>query len=81
MYSGYGSTNALYASNVKVIEYKGHPHLTFWQGDGSDNGERGAGVIMDNSYHVIQTVSSGFGRLANMGMSLQCFQAELHLPQ
>lgn len=65
MFSGYASTGATYSQNLKVIEYEGEPHLSFWQGNDQSNGQRGYGVIMDNNYHPVQTVNSGLGRAPN----------------
>ena len=62
VYSGYGSTGGEYAHDLKVQQYNGEPHLTFYEGNDGSEGNRGHGVIMDSSYAFVKTVNSGLGR-------------------
>lgn len=39
--------------------------MTYYSGSDQVGGNRGQGIIMDSSYHTVQTVSSGFGRTSN----------------
>lgn len=65
IYSGYGSTGGEYEHDLKVTEYDGAPHMSYYSGNDPTGGNRGHGIIMDNNYHTVQTVSSGLGRTSN----------------
>lgn len=62
MYSGYGSTGASYAHNLKIADYNGSPHMTYYTGNEERGGNRGHGVIADQSYQTVKAVTSGLGR-------------------
>jgi len=52
----------MYAQDIKLAEYNGELHMTFYAGNDPSTGSRGHGVIQNNKYHTVQTVSSGLGR-------------------
>jgi hypothetical protein len=48
-----------------VAEYNGQRVLTYFQGNDRQGGNRGHGVIMDDRYHTIASVSPGLGRTSS----------------
>lgn len=65
VFAGYGNTGGLIANNLKIAQYHGQAHLTFYQGDDELSGNRGHGVIMDRSYRTVNTVTPGLGRTSS----------------
>ncbi|RLL97782.1 hypothetical protein CFD26_105312 [Aspergillus turcosus] len=63
IYSGYGSSGGQYAHDLKLAEYKGKYYLTFFQGIATTI-NRGHGILMDETYTIVDTVQSGLGRTA-----------------
>ncbi|RMD40479.1 hypothetical protein DV735_g4659, partial [Chaetothyriales sp. CBS 134920] len=52
--------------NLDIREYKGEPHLTFW--DGKKLGASGNGInyILNSSYHIVKVVKAGNGLEADL---------------
>ena len=69
VYSGFGSAGGFNFDNLKVAQYQGKPHLTYFNGDDQTgpSGSRGQGVIMDSSYRIVTSVTAGLGRTSNDG--------------
>jgi hypothetical protein len=65
IWSGYGSTGGEYENDLKIAQYNGKPHLTYYSGNDQTSGNRGQSIILDSTYHTVQTVSSGNGRAPN----------------
>lgn len=65
IYSGYGSAGGQYEHDLKIAEYDGQPHMTYYSGIDETGGNKGHGIIMNSAYHTVQTVCSGFGRAPN----------------
>ena len=67
IYSGFGNSGGLNTDNLKIAQYQGAPHLTYFNGDDQLplQGSRGHGVIMNNKYQTIATVTAGLGRTGN----------------
>jgi Arylsulfotransferase (ASST) len=47
---------------MKIAEYNGEPHMTFYAGNDEAAGDRGHGIIMNSNYATVKTVTSGLGR-------------------
>jgi hypothetical protein len=60
-------TGAMWATNVRVQEYRGEQVLTWWEGKVINPGfGQGEGVILDRSYREVARVRAGNGRRADL---------------
>lgn len=53
-------------ADVRVAEYRGEPVITYWQGKSTQGQGTGVGIILDESYQVVETVEAGNGYEADM---------------
>ncbi|RLL96777.1 hypothetical protein CFD26_104921 [Aspergillus turcosus] len=61
VWSGWGNSGPGNAHGMHVCKYKGANHLCFFQGIQQNGYCRGHGVIMDNRYRIVKTVTTGGG--------------------
>ncbi|KAI9040820.1 arylsulfotransferase family protein [Aspergillus affinis] len=61
VWSGWGNSGPGNAHGMHVCQYKGKDHLCFFQGIQQNGYCRGHGVIMDNQYRIVKTVTPGGG--------------------
>ncbi|GES59307.1 MFS general substrate transporter [Aspergillus terreus] len=61
VWSGWGNSGPGNAHGMHVCKYKGKDHLCFFQGIQQNGYCRGHGVIMDDRYRIVKTVTPGGG--------------------
>lgn len=59
IWSGFSFTAGSHTHGIHVCDYRGEPHLCFWEGRQTKTLGRGRGIILDSSYRVVATVSGG----------------------
>ncbi|KAF9890323.1 hypothetical protein FE257_005989 [Aspergillus nanangensis] len=61
VWSGWGNSGPGNAHGMHVCKFKGKDHLCFFQGIQQNGYCRGHGVIMDDQYRIVKTVTPGGG--------------------
>jgi hypothetical protein len=61
VWNGFGASGAANVHDFHVCTYQGSDHLCFFQGNQENGYGRGQGLIMDNTYTVVNTVHTGNG--------------------
>ncbi|KAL1967473.1 hypothetical protein VTN77DRAFT_3258 [Rasamsonia byssochlamydoides] len=65
VWTGWGQSGPGNAHALHVCDYKGSPHLCFFQGNQQLGYCRGHGIIMDNRYRIVRSVQAGGGMAAS----------------
>ncbi|MCJ1367546.1 hypothetical protein MMC16_006680 [Acarospora aff. strigata] len=61
IWSGFGAAAGATVHDFRTCTYKGSDHLCFFQGNQLNGYAKGLGVLMDNTYNVVNTIRTSAG--------------------